>query len=430
VSANAVVVVVPRSPELRPALAGAWLLSAATAGSGALAYAFHVLAARTLGPSGYGLIAVLWAVMFIAVVMLFRPLEQTTARAVADRVARGEEVRSVLRSVVAIYLALATAVVVLGAIAWPVLTEQLFEGADVLTLALVAGFAGYGLAYVMRGVLAGGGWFEGYGLLLLSDAGVRIAVAIPLVVVGSTNLAAAAVAAAGIGGLLLPAALGHGRLRRLVARREGPPFRVSRAIAFAGPAGVIAVADQVLVNAGPVLVVLGGGSTEAAGVVFAATMLVRVPVYLFQGLAASLLPNLTRLQANDELQRFARAVSRTSLLVAAAGAAIVVAAAIAGPTGMEILYGDEYAVGRGPLTLLGAGVGLYLLGATFSQGLLALGRVRGASVGWAVSAGLFLVLYAAIPGAALDRIALAFALAALAGGVVLGTVLWRSVGRT
>jgi O-antigen/teichoic acid export membrane protein len=151
VSANAAVAVVPRSPELRPALAGAWLLSAATAGSGALAYAFHVLAARTLGPSGYGLIAVLWAVMFIAVVMLFRPLEQTTARAVADRVARGDEVRSVLRSVVAIYLALVAAVVVLGAIAWPVLTEQLFEGADVLTLALVAGFAGYGLAYVMRG---------------------------------------------------------------------------------------------------------------------------------------------------------------------------------------------------------------------------------------------------------------------------------------
>src|SRR6185312_5916880 len=73
---------------------GAVLLSGATVASGILAYAYHVLAARVLGPEAYGLVAVLWAALFLLVVVLFRPLEQTTSRALADRLARVHEVRS------------------------------------------------------------------------------------------------------------------------------------------------------------------------------------------------------------------------------------------------------------------------------------------------------------------------------------------------
>jgi len=60
--------------------------------SGVLTYAFHVL--RPLARAGgYGQIAVLWGAMFIAAIRFFRPLEQTTSRALADRLARGEERR-------------------------------------------------------------------------------------------------------------------------------------------------------------------------------------------------------------------------------------------------------------------------------------------------------------------------------------------------
>ena len=66
----------------------------------------------------------------------------------------------------------------------------------------------------------------------------------------------------------------------------------------------MAGADQLFVNGGPLLVVVAGGpgATRAAGIVFAATMLVRAPVYVFQGLAAALLPNLTHLQATPTLR--------------------------------------------------------------------------------------------------------------------------------
>ena len=193
------------------------------------------------------------------------------------------------------------------------------------------------------------------------------------------------------------------------------------------PAGVVAGADQVLVNGGPLLVMLGGGSgaSKAAGVVFAATMLVRVPVYLFQGLAASLLPNLTRLQAVDGGLRFRRAVQQTVGLLFAGGVVIVAGAAVAGPEGMRILYGDDFTAGRLELVLLAAGVALYLGAATFSQALLALGAAGRAAIGWTTAAMLFVALYAVVPGEPLFRIAVAFLGATAAALVATSATLLR-----
>ena len=77
---------------------------------------------------------------------------------------------------------------------------------------------------------------------------------------------------------------------------------------------MIATADQVLVNAAPLLVMLQGGrdASKVAALVFAATMLVRIPVFVFQGLATSLLPNLTTLHATSEPALFRQAVLRIS----------------------------------------------------------------------------------------------------------------------
>ena len=117
----------------------------------------------------------------------------------------------------------------------------------------------YGVAYVMRGVFAGAGWFNGYALLLVSDGAVRVAVVVPLLFVASRDLAAAAMVAAAVGSVALPVLVGRRVLRPLVDRGEGSPFHVGAAVAFAWPAAVIAIADQVLVNGGPLLVMLGGG---------------------------------------------------------------------------------------------------------------------------------------------------------------------------
>jgi O-antigen/teichoic acid export membrane protein len=415
----------------RNAIVGAWLLSGSMVISGLLTYGFHVIAARSLGAEAYGQVAVLWAAMFIGAVVLFRPLEQTTSRAIADRLARGEEVRTVVRSVAMIGGATVGVVLAAGALGWSTVTDRLFLGSDFMTLMLLLGIAGYGVVYVVRGLTGGMRWFEGYGLALIADSLARLALVVPLLVVASQNVAAAGVALAGAAAVVVPLHLSRGRLRPIFERGEGSRFHVGAALAFAAPASLIAAADQLLVNGGAVLVMLGGGTdaSKTAGVVFAATMLVRVPVYLFQGLAASLLPNLTRLQATEDPARFHRAVIQVAGFLLTAGALIVAFAAFTGPQAMQVMYGSDFVADRGALVLLGAGVGCYLAAATISQALLALDEAIPAGIAWAASACLFVVLYVLAPGGELARVSSAFAVAALGSLVALSLLLATKVRR-
>jgi O-antigen/teichoic acid export membrane protein len=394
------------------ALAGGGLVSIATAVSGLLTFAFHVLAARSLGVNAYSQIAVLWAVIFVVAVVLFRPLEQTLSRTVAERLARGEEARSVLRTVSLLGVGILIAVGVVSALAWGPITQRLFLGNRFMTAMLVAAIAAYALSYVVRGLVAGVRWFEFYALVLIADAVARIVVAAPLVLVGSQGLAAIALVAAGFAGAIVPLRLRRSALGPALGGRAGPSFRLGGALAFAGPAGVIAAVDQLMTNGSPLLVRMFGGAdgSKAAGIVFAATMLVRIPAYLFQGLAASLLPNFTRLQALEHLGQFRRSVVRAALVLLGAGVLLTLATAVVGPRAMRI-FGSDFHAGRSELVLLAGGVALYLVASTLSQALLSLDSGALAAVPWLVSGTLFIAAYAIVQGGPLYCVSVAFVLA-------------------
>ena len=403
-----------RPPVGHGAFSGAGLLSGATLVAGLLTYAFHVVAARSLGPDGYGRIAVLWATLFLVAVVLWRPLEQTLSRTLADRLARGEEGWSAVRSVVRIgALGCAGAGAVL-ALVWGPVTERLFLGDTAMTAALALGVGLYGGMFVIRGVTGGTRWFGGYALALLADSVARLVLAVGIVLYASTEVAAAAVAAAAAAGVVVPLAAGRRRLATTLAGAPSGGFSQRAALAFAGPAGVVAIGDQLIVNAGPLLVVLGGGGNAgaAAGTVFAALMLVRVPLYLFQGFAGSFLPNLTSLHVVDA-RRLYGALARMVALLAGAGIPIAAVAAAIGPDAMAAVYGPEYETGRLELALLGAGAGCYLAAAALAQACLALDRPGRAAWASASAVAAFVVVYAAAPGAPLGRVAVAFAASAV-----------------
>jgi O-antigen/teichoic acid export membrane protein len=409
------------------------LLSVGTLASGVLAYLFNVVVARALGPADYGPIAVLWAGMFLVSVVLFRPIEQTLTRALSERAAREEDARPVIRSMGRVTLAAMLASTVAIALAWKPLSDRLFAGHDVLTLALALGIAGYGVSYFVRGAAAGLLWLDGYGLLLLADGAVRVLLVVPLVFVASPAVAGAAVAAAAIGGGLAPSVHRKWRDRqRREAELLGPlrgsrpagggaavavamPFKIGHALRFAAPATVIAGADQVLVSGGALLVVLQGGpgAAAAAGTVFAATMLVRAPVFLFQGLAASLLPNLTRLDTLGDERGFRRHLGMVSAALLGFGGVLTLGALVAGPQVMGLLFGDGFVVERADLAMLCSGVGVYLLGATLSQAALARGYTVRAALVWTASATGFIGVQLAMSGTPLHRVSMAFALAAV-----------------
>jgi O-antigen/teichoic acid export membrane protein len=407
-----------RSPRLE--LTGTWLLSAAMAAAGLLAYAFHILAARTLTTDEYGQIAALWAALFIAVVVLFRPLEQTTSRAVADRLARGQEATTVLRSVAVVYLCVLGALAIAAALAWRPLTNGLFSGTSFLTAMLFVGIAGYGVQYVTRGILGGMRRFRGLSGIHVADGSVRLLVALPLVAVASTKIAALALAAAGLLGAVVPLWRSRAELGALRNGASGQRFEMRAALCFAAPAMVIAGSDQLLVNGAPLLVIGAGGADamKTAAVVFAATMLVRVPVFLFSGVAGSFLPNLARLNAADDHGRFISTVTYVCLVFAATTVAIVAAAATFGPEGMRLLYGPAYEAPASDLALLGLGAGCYLASSTISQALLATARASAGAVAWAVAAAIFVAVVLVSSGDDLRRVSLG-----VAAGMATSTVL-------
>ncbi|MGZ4461534.1 MAG: lipopolysaccharide biosynthesis protein [Gaiellaceae bacterium] len=407
----------------RPAFAGSWLLSAAMVMSGVLTLAFHVLAARSLGAEAYGQIAVLWGFVFICAIVLFRPIEQTMSRGIADRLARGESPAQVLRSVGALCVALLVAGIAAGAAAWSPISHRLFLGNNVLTAMLLAGTASYGVSYLARGLIGGARWFPGYGLVLMIDAGVRLAVAAPLLFMSSQNLAAAAIVVAALAGGAVPLWVGRRRLPATFSGGRSSEFRLGSALAFAGPAGLIAAADQLLVNGSPLLVRIdGSASSKAVGVVFAATMLVRAPVYVFQGLAASLLPNFTRLQAVGEAKRFTSSVIEAGAVLGLIGVVMIGGAGLVGPRAMTV-FGSDFHAGRGSLMLLGAGVTFYLVASVFSQALLSLDRATRAAIPWVVTAVLFVIVYTLSSGDPLLRVSAAIAISTLVNMVALGAAL-------
>jgi O-antigen/teichoic acid export membrane protein len=397
---------------------GAVLMSVGTVASGLLAYAFNAVAARALGPGDYGPIAVLWAAMCLVAVVMFRPLEQTLSRAVAERLAAGQDARPVARTVAALTAGAVAVAAAACALAWGTLTDRLFDGQSLLTAMLVVGIAGYGASYFMRGLVGGQRWYAAYGQLLLIDGGVRLVLVLPLLIWASSSLAAVATAAAAVAGAFGPW-LAPGRRERASLAGDGSPaegFHARRAASFAGPVAILAAGDQVLLNGGPVLVMVSGAehASSAAGVVFAATMLVRAPAFLFQGVSAALLPNLTTMLVRDDERGFRRAVTKLTLVLLGFAAVLMVVAFAAGPWGMHLFYGDGFTATRTELALLALGAGGYLVAATLSQAALARSEATGAAAIWAASATLFVILELAISGGPLFRVSVAFCIATLA----------------
>jgi O-antigen/teichoic acid export membrane protein len=401
----------------------ALLLSGAMVVSGILTYAFQILAARTLGAGAFGQIAALWGGVFLLAIVVFRPLEQTLSRSIANRLAHGQEIRSVLRSVGIVSAGACAVIAVAAVFSWTTVTQRLFHGDAFMTAMLVVGVAGYGASYLVRGLLGGVRWFTGYAVALLADGIGRLAVAAPLLLVASPHIAGVAIASAGVAGAVAPFLWARRWLPALRGGAAGEPFDSRGALRFAAPASVAAGADQLLINGAPLLVILlGTGGTAEAGVVFAATMLVRAPVYVFTGVAASLLPNFTLLD-RARRQELAAVFGRTVRILVAAGVAIVLGVGVFGPTAMNILYGAGFDVTRLDLVLLGASVGLYLASATFLQILLAFDRGRSVALAWLGAAAALVCSYLALPMNEVERVSIALVVATALNAVLHGALL-------
>ena len=388
------------------------MLSIGIASTGIFTFAYLATASHVLSPVDYGRISLCWAIMFVILSVIYRPIEQLLSRTIADQRARGIHDHA-LRVPAAIQSGFALLFLIVALALRPQIENGIFEGSSGLYWILVIGVLAYGASYFARGWLAGHKRFALYGSLVFLESTSRFLFALAAaigILSGQDGVALGMAVAPFVSLSVIPFAFsrmgvrGPSGVAAADAAREGPAhaeieeaatdLSLKRGAGFAGAVVGIMLAEQTLLNAGVLIVAAnarGRASTRGlTGFVFNVMLIVRAPLQLFQAIQTSILPHLAGLEARENADDFHRAIRITILAITAFAGAVAIGLLLIGPPVMTALLGDKgYHYGRFGLALVGVGMGLHLISGTLNQAALARGYAGWASAAWLTSAALF-----------------------------------------
>jgi O-antigen/teichoic acid export membrane protein len=381
----------------------AGMLTAALATAGLLTYGFFALSSHSLSADDYGLIVVMWSVVFIVVSVLFRPVEQLASRTIAELETRGEHIGHAMRVAGSIQAGLAVLFIVLAFAFRDLIEDDLLEGDRFLFYALVASVLAFGASFLARGFLAGERRFGLFSMLLIIDGSGRLVFALAVAVgiaEGVDPIALGVIVGPTLSLLVVPAAIrsprpgppppsataaGDDPAR---PRMDTPAFTLAHGAGFAAAVLLIMLSEQVFLSSGALFARADAGAA-AAGFMFNIMMVARAPVVLFQAVAASLLPHLTRLRSKGDQaseDAFRLSVRLTIMVIAGLSTLLALLLLVAGPDLMQIAFGDKFTYDREGLVIVAVGMGFYLSAATLNQAALAQGQARRAAACWVACA--------------------------------------------
>jgi len=448
----------PKSgPEIDPPPAdgpsfasGARVLSIGIASTGIFTFAYLAVASHVLSRVAYSRISLCWAIMFVILSVIYRPIEQLLSRTIADRRARGQHDHS-LRVPAAIQFGFALVFLVTALALRHEIQQGMFDGSSALYWILVIGVLAYAASYFARGWLAGQQRFALYGSLVFLEATSRFLFALAVAVgIGSGQ------GAVGLGMAVAPFAslcvipFAFSRMRMQASRgvaaadaavEAGPAsatveeasgdLSLKHGAGFAAAVVGIMLSEQTLLNAGVLIVAAnaGGGALTSGltGFVFNVMLIVRAPLQLFQAIQTSILPHLAGLEARESPDEFHRAIRTTILVITAFGGAVALGLLLVGPPVMNAVLGNKgYAYGRFGLAVVGLGMGLHLVSGTLNQAALARGQARAAAGAWLISAALFVAfVVSSVISAEVTRVEVGYFLATAVLSVMLAVVYRR-----
>ena len=377
----------------------ATLLATGIGTAGVLTYLYFALASHNLSRAEYGQIVVLWSAVMITISIVYRPVEQLLSRTIAERQARTLPIGRPLRIAALIQLAIAGAAAAATLLLHGPLENSLLEGKTALYWVMLVSVVSFGASYYARGFLAGTRRFGLLAGLIVNEATGRFlfSLAVAVGIASGQAVVAAGIAVAPLLSLVVVPLAFVGRAR---ARPAPPPpvdaaaiaaeqeFTLASGAGFAAAVLLIMLSEQTLINGGPLLVRASVGAS-AAGFIFNVLMVARAPLLLFQGIATSLLPHLTRLRSrggNSGDEAFRLSVRGTLGAIALFTLAVSAVIVIAGPQLMQIAFGAKFTYDRVGLLCVSAGMGVYLAATTLNQASVAEGKVRRAAACWVLCA--------------------------------------------
>jgi O-antigen/teichoic acid export membrane protein len=406
----------PDAPAQPSYASGARILSIGIASTGIFTFLYLATASHVLDPASYSRISLCWAIMFVILSVIYRPVEQLLSRMIADRRARGLHGHP-LRIPATIQFGFALVFLVVALTMREEIEQGMFDGSSALYWILVVGVLAYSASYFARGWLAGHQRFALYGGLVFLESTSRFLFALAVAVgiasgQGAVGLGMAVAPFASLA--VMPFAFSRLRVSApasvpaVDAAGEGPAhaeieeaatdLTLKHGAGFAVSVVGIMLAEQTLMNAGVLIVAAKAGSTAGltvgiTGFVFNVLLIVRAPLQLFQAVQTSILPHLAGLEARESTEEFDRAIRMTIRVIAGFAGAVAIGLLAVGPAVMTAFLGDKgFHYGRVGLAVVGLGMGLHLAAGTFNQAALARGRNAMAAVAWLSAAALFVVL--------------------------------------
>ncbi len=407
---------------------GARILSIGIASTGLLTFLFFSVASHALGdsPTGqeqYGQIATMWAILFTAMSVFYRPVEQLLSRTIATAIARGEA-HPRLREPLLIQSGFALVLVAAAFAARGPLEDQL--GSATLFWILVAAGVAYAASYFARGFVAGHQWFALYGGLVLFESVARILFPIAALVgitTGQTAVAVGILAAPLASLLVVPWAIRSATRRISAEQAAGGPGpapggggALRTGTSFAVAVALIQLGEQTLNDAGTLLT----PDKAAAGLIFSALLVTRAPLQLFQAIQTTLLPHFATLVATGAPHEISAAIRKAVALIAGFAALVVLGLLLLGAWAMPLLFdGQQPPVGG--LAIVAVGMGAHLTAGTLNQAALARGNAWPAAISWLIAGALYAVWVVAGP---IDDALLRAEVGYCAATFVLSALLW------
>jgi O-antigen/teichoic acid export membrane protein len=382
--------------------------------SGVLTFAFQSISTHVLGTTGFAPLALLWSATFLTVQVLWVGATQTLGRYVAEREVQGEDWRPVVASVRRWQIGLVV-VFVFGALLLSPALTNLF-GSVWLTVAFVVAVVLYAPEYFRRGIFNGHRQPLRLGVQIVAESAGRVLIAAVLLAVGwgVFGPALAIVLAPLIGVLAVrPASVPP-------PERAGDPFSTGHALQFASPVLACMAFAQALMNGGPILADLIGGTEIQVSLFGAALIFTRIPQYVLSPAIGALLPRASRVLSTEGQASFERFVLRALGVVGLVGVLMIGGTWLLGEWGLRLFAGEEFIVGRSVLVALAAMAAFYLLSETVSQGLFALGRGRLAAIGWFVGLCASAVCLATLGVGVVERVSYSLAAGTLAAAAMQG----------
>lgn len=323
-----------------------------------LAYGFHLLGGRALGPAAFAPISVLWTVQFLTMMILYQPLEHYINREANQ--GHPPPLTPVLVFGGASGLVATASMLVMGDV---FLLEPLYA---VLGGVMVFGYSFFGYA---RGRLAGTERFVSFGVITAGEAAIRLALAVVLVwTFRAAGLAWAMAIAPFIGAIWLRRTASDGHLGPL-ARNLTPLIAASL---FA----------QGLLGLGPLVAGALGGTAALISIVFMTFTMYRGPLWILQAIMARLMPvfvDLIEVDAREALHRWIYFITVGGL----AGAAVsFVLGRTFGPALLEVLLSPAFRPAPEFSGLVAAGVAIAAFAGLLTQLLLAMNALRSITANW------------------------------------------------